>query len=862
MRKIISFSFLMLFLLLNGFAALCQSTGILTGQVLDYNTGKPVAGAAVVVPSTLSGAATDSSGYFRLLLLPAKYDVTISHLSYKRFEFSCRIQEDKVYEAGKLYLLPVVVTLNEVRIISSFVSDRNTPVAVTTVRANQIESQTGNKDYPELLNMTPGVYATKQGGGSGDNRLTIRGFQQENIALLLNGVPVSSMENGLVYWSNWMGLTDATEAIQVQRGLGASKVAMNSVGGTVNIITKGTSTAKGGFFRCGISDYGNTKMSLQLNTGKMKNGISLTFLGSRTKGPGYVDGTYVDGWAYFLSLSYDASPKHKFVFTALGSPEKHGQKNYGSTAETIEKYGVKYNSEWGIYNGRVFNLSENFYHKPQINLNHYWNINNKMLLASSAYVSFGYGGGRYSEAFNYGTPTYYFRKNNQVDFDAVYLNNTTNPDSVQMGDGSWMRGYSRNILTHYRANHYWAGLLSTLHWDVNPNLKILTGIHARTFRSRLYEEVNDLMGGQYWIEQYAWSMAGIAGREQVKMVGDVINVDNYSIMQYGNLFAQADYTHGRFNMFVAATVSGTGYQRKDPYNYPSDPYSKQVFKNGFDMKAGMNYAADNHNNIYFNVGFYTREPLFKFVFVNYSNAVARNLVNEKIRAAEAGYSFTNGKSSVRLNGYLTDWRDKSLLSRENVQLADSTLTRTLVRGLNALHLGVELEAATQPFRNLETGLTISLGSWKWMNNVSASIYDDNQVLVDDMKVYAKGLYVGDAPQTQVGIHAEYKFWNDFGLAADWLYFDRLYANFDPALRTDPGDDLQPYRLPAYTIADVYLGYNFMVNNTSSQLQFSCQNIFNKITQVRGDDGSDHTIDTFTGFWSMGRNFNVSLKVSF
>ncbi len=862
MKKLTSPSIIMLLLLLNSVAALSQNTGILIGQVLDNNSGKPIAGAGINVTGTIVGTATDSSGYFRLQLVPGTYEVMMSHLSYQGNIFKCRIQEGKEYDAGRLYMVPVVVALNEVRIISSYVSDRNIPVAVTTVQAAQIEKQTGNKDYPELLNMAPGVYATKQGGGSGDNRLTIRGFQQENIALLLNGVPVSSMENGLVYWSNWMGLTDATEAIQVQRGLGASKVAMNSVGGTINIITKGTSSVKGGFFRSGISDYGNTKMSLQLSTGKLKNGISLTFLGSRTKGPGFVDGTYVDGWAYFLTLAYDASPRHKFVFSALGSPEKHGQKNYGSTAETIEKYGVKYNSEWGVYNGRVLNLSENFYHKPQINLNHYWNINKKMLLASSAYISFGYGGGRYSEAIDYGTPTYYFRKNNQVDFDAVYVNNANNHDSAQIDDGSWVTGYSKNILTYYRANHYWAGLLSTLHYEVNANLKIMAGIHVRTFKSRLYEEVNDLMGGQYWIEKYTWSLAGIAGREQVKSVGDVINVDNYSIMQYGNMFAQADYTKGRLNMFIAATVSGTGYQRKDPYNYPADPYSKYVFKNGFDTKAGLNYALDSHNNIYFNVGLYSREPLFKFVYVNFSNAVARNLVNERISAAETGYSFSDSKSSIRLNGYITDWRDKSLLSRENVQLADSTLTRTLVRGLNALHVGVELEAAAQPVRNLKTGITISLGNWKWKNNVIASIYDDNQVLVDEMKVYAKGLNVGDAPQTQVGIHAEYKFWHDFGLAADWLYFDRLYANFDPALRTDPGDTKQPYRLPAYSITDVYLGYDFMVNNISSQLQFSCQNIFNKITQVRGDDGSDHSLETFTGFWSIGRNFNVSLKVAF
>jgi outer membrane receptor for ferrienterochelin and colicin len=247
---------------------------------------------------------------------------------------------------GNIALEPKVLELNEINILSTFVTERNTPVAVSTVKSRTIEQKLGNQDYPEILKMTPGIYATKEGGGSGDNRLTLRGFQQENVALLLNGVPVSSMENGLVYWSNWAGLADATEAIQVQRGLGASRVAMNSVGGTINIITKSANADAGGSFRYSLSDYGNSKTILSFSTGKMKSGTALTFLGSRTVGPGFVDATFVDGWSYFLSLDKAINEKHRLVLTAMGSPEKHGQRNYGMSQADFEKFGVKYNSNW------------------------------------------------------------------------------------------------------------------------------------------------------------------------------------------------------------------------------------------------------------------------------------------------------------------------------------------------------------------------------------------------------------------------------------------------------------------------------------------------------------------------------------
>ncbi len=832
------------------------------GTVTDRNTNETIPGVTVVVEGTNNGSISGSDGTFELTVKDEKTTLQFTHVAYKTLLYEVAGKSESVINLGIIELEPKIVNLVEIKIISSFVTDHRTPVAVSTITSKTLEQKTGNQDYPEILKMTPGIYATKEGGGSGDDRLSLRGFQQENVSLLLNGVPVSSMENGLVYWSNWTGLTDATEAIQVQRGLGASRVAMNSVGGTINIITKSTSALTGGALRYSISDYGNSKTTMSFSTGKMKNGTSLTFLGSHTVGPGYVDATYVNGWAYFLSLSREFGKKHRLVLTAMGAPEKHGQRNYGMSQADFDKYGIKYNKNWGEYNGKILSLSENFYHKPQINLNHYWNISPKAFLATSAYVSFGKGGGRYTEAFNYEKPTWEYRKNDQIDFDAVYLTNSTNPDSSTLADGSVVKGYAKNILTNYKADHYWIGVLSSLTLNVNENLKITSGFHLRNFRSHLYEQVDNLMGGNFWIDQFAYSPAGVNGREQIKTPGDVINVDNYSMISYGNLFGQAEYKSGKVTTFVAATLSGTQYRRKDTYNYPENSMSEAVKKAGFDIKSGISYKMGQSGSIYENVGFYSREPYYKFVFVNFSNTVAHDLANEKITSAEAGYTYESGKVSARFNMYYTFWKDKSLLTRENIQLADSTLTRSLVRGLNALHRGIEAEITYKAFKNLNLGATLSLGDWKWQNDVSASIYNDNQVLVDSMMVYTKGLYVGDAPQTQFGLSAEYHTISGFRFSADWVFYDRLYANFDPANRNNPDDHSQSYRIPSYSLFDLYTGYDMLVKDFPVSLQLSCQNVFNKEAIIRGDDGAGHNLATFSGFWSLGRTFNISAKISF
>ena len=157
------------------------------------------------------------------------------------------------------------VTLEEV-VVSSRVIDvakeRETPIAVSTISAQEVLLKVGNQEFPEIMNKTPGVYATKQGGGYGDSRISLRGFNQRNTSFLINGQPVNDMENGWVYWSNWQGLTDVTSSIQIQRGLGATSLAVPSVGGTVSIFTKSAEKAQGGSITQMVGNDGYIKQPL------------------------------------------------------------------------------------------------------------------------------------------------------------------------------------------------------------------------------------------------------------------------------------------------------------------------------------------------------------------------------------------------------------------------------------------------------------------------------------------------------------------------------------------------------------------------------------------------------------------------
>jgi len=837
---------------------------LISGKVKNAISGEAISNANISLVENGEGTSTGLSGEFTLQGKLGVCTIKISSVGFITAFKDVLVNDEGTTKAGIIVLYPDVIALDEVNIISSVAVERKTPVALTSIPSKRIETQLGDQTFPEIMKMVPGVYPTRSGGGSGDAEVNVRGFGQENVALLLNGIPISSVENGLVYWNNWIGLSDATRSVQVQRGLGASNVALNSVGGTINIVTKTTEAVKGGSIGYSLSSYGNSKLSLALSSGKMKNGVAVSFLGSRTEGSGYVDAAYVDAWSYFLSVSKEFNNRHTLVFTALGAPERHGQRTLKLSQNDIDLHGLKFNKDWGSYNGQINNASENYYHKPYITLNHYWKMADRLFVATSAYYSPGYGGGKWTEAYGWITPTIFEYRNvsGQIDWDAIYQNNANHGDTATLANGNKVTGFSKNVQTDFLASHHWGGLLSRLEFQKNENFKYTLGIHLRYFKSKLQEKVRDLLGGDFFIDDYSWAADGLAGRNEIKTVGDVIKVDNGAINPSSSIFGQIDYQKNNTNAFLSGTFNNVWYQRYDNYNYVSDTKSDILLKTGFDVKAGVNQQFGENHNVFVNGGFFSRAPYFKYVFGSFTNVPTKDLENEKVKAFEVGYGFTAKQTRFRINYYYTYWQDKSFLSNEYIQLEDNTQTRAFVTGLDALHTGLEAEIEHRFSKSLNLGGILSIGNWKWKNNVSATLFDDNNTPVDTVNVFADGLYVGGAPQFQVGIYGNLNILSAFNLTVNWVYYDNVYAAFDPSGRNNPEDKNQPFRIPGYSIVDLHLYYPFEFINLPAMLNLSCYNLLDSEHIIRGEDGADHDLESFRGFWGFGRTFNVMLKLSF
>uniref|UniRef100_UPI004048E08F TonB-dependent receptor n=1 Tax=Flavobacterium sp. TaxID=239 RepID=UPI004048E08F len=390
-----------------------------SGSVVDASFNEPLPGANVVIKGTKDGSTTGFDGKFTISTSVTSGEIVVSYLGFKTKTIPFTVTGSSV-NLGNIMLSSDENQLEGIVLVGTGIidlaSDRKTPIAVSTIKAAEIQEKIGTSDITQTLVNTPSVYVAGQAGGFGDSRISVRGFQQDNTAFLLNGQPINGMEDGKMYWSNWSGMADIANAIQIQRGLGSSKLAISSVGGTVNFVTKATDKKEGGFASLGVANNDYFKTLVGYNTGVMDNGFGASVMLSHWQGDGYNFGSKGQGQNYFISFGYKINDKHNLNLLLTGAPQFHDQ-NFSKSISTYLEKGRKYNDNWGTLDGSYKTERRNFYHKPVANLNWDFNISDKTQFSTVLYASWGRGGG----TGNYGSRQR--TADGQVDFDAIYANN-------------------------------------------------------------------------------------------------------------------------------------------------------------------------------------------------------------------------------------------------------------------------------------------------------------------------------------------------------------------------------------------------------------------------------------------------------
>jgi len=878
-----------------------------TGTIMDSKDGSPLIGATVMFSGSTAGTLTDVDGKFSLN--GSGDAIEISYLGYN----TTTIVNVGSGDLGLIKLDQVGVGLSEVVVtgVVDIIQDRSTPVAVSTISAREIQLKLGNQEFPEIMKSTPSIYVTKQGGGYGDARINVRGFDQRNTSYLINGQPVNDMENGWVYWSNWAGLQDIASAIQIQRGIGASRLAVPSVGGTVSIVTKSTDREAGGFVSAGAGNDGYIKTTASYGTGTMSNGFSASVLLSRWQGDGYVDGTAGQGYNYLAALGYDAGGGHKFNASFLGAGQWHHQRSLQLTIRDYEKYGGddirRFNGDWGMLNGEEYSFRRNFYHKPLASVNWDWEVSSKTTVAAVAYGWWGRGGGTGPRGRNFGI--YPFRKDltqgiedglpfrtaeGLIDFDAVVANNQAgNPyTGTQEGAAGLILGANNSGLSDVdgintniairRASinsHDWYGGILNLTHKLSDNLNLGLGLDGRSYSGIHYRNLNDLLGlGGYVSNGDSNNPQNVITETNdanaFVTIGDEEKLNYYNIGNVNWLGANGlvEYDNKVFTAVIQAGISNQSYQREDFFRYSGDEQQSDSHSllGGF-VKGGVNYNINANHNIFANSGIIRRQPNFDAIFPNFANDVNEDVENEEIFSLELGYGIDYSKFRANVNLYSTSWGNRFLT--RGVDLGGGIEGTATFSNLKNLHRGLEIEADYAVTSKFDINAMASIGNWTYNGNVDAKVFDDNQNEVGTSTLYLQDVKVGDAAQTTLSIGADYEVIKGLKLDATFLYFDNLFADFrviDDSFLSENNEGA--VKLPGYSLIDLGGTYNvFLKNNDVLTFRVNINNLLDTeyIAESNTNFHAASGEETYNGvsksnyiWWGFGRTWNISAKYSF
>ncbi len=867
--------------------------GTVTGTVYDAETNAPLPGANIVEVGVSNGTSTDFDGNFTIKTTTATGTINVSYIGFGSKNITFDVSKGN--QNLDIISLDVDNSLAEIVLVGivDVAKDRETPVAVSTIKASEIQEKIGSQELPEILNNTPSVYATRQGGGFGDARINIRGFDQANTAVLINGIPVNDMENGSVYWSNWAGLSDVTSAMQVQRGLGSSKLAISSVGGTINILTRSSGHNEGGFISGGIGNNMYLKTVASYNTGINDNGWSSSYLLSRTSGDGYVDGTSFEGYNYFIGVGFKPNDKHEFNFTLTGAPQQHNGRGFAPSIADYIKYGNgvnprrKYNSDWGTRNGKEFTFSGNFYHKPITSLNWEWNINDKATLSTSLYASFGRGGSvgsigkaNKNQSFssklktsnglisvddiiaynsgqtinNIGTREGYTGGGNTA-YQGLFINGNNNKTEF-VDDKKHVDGTENGISQRSSMNsHNWYGTIINFNNEINENWKYDVGVDLRTYKGIHYRRLVDLLGADAYVDNdninqpYRFTTKTYDPTiENVLNVFSSINkeqkIDYHSegLVNWIGGFSQVEYTNGTVSAFAQGSISNQGFQRIDYFNYlDSDSNQRTNVENilGGNIKGGINWNINEYHNVFANAGFYSKQPKFDAVFLNNKNDLNKNLENEKIIGVELGYGLRITNFTANLNLYRTSWADRfeSIGASFDVKntpddRSDDLRGTANTHGLDQVHSGLEIDFSYKPIEKLSFNGQFSYGIWEYTSNPTSFLFNDsNQPILDDTGAPAKKILKLDG--VKVGDAPQLT----AGAGAGYQLFEsiKIDANYRyvDKLYANYGavtvDNNGALQLPSYDLVDA--GITFKTNLSENKTFTFRLNVYNVFDRV-------------------------------
>ncbi|MBI4648697.1 MAG: TonB-dependent receptor [Bacteroidia bacterium] len=719
---------------------------------------------------------------------------------------------------------------------------------LSTLTGSELEADEESQDISGLLKASSDIFVSTASYTFSPARFRIRGYASENNIILINGTEVNDMESGGAIWSAWGGLNDATRYKIVNDGISPCEFNFGGVGGATNIITRASTYRKGVKASYSLTNrsYRN-RLMLTIATGMMENGVAVVFSGSRRWAQqGYVDGTFYDAWAYFLSAEKKIADNHSLSFTCFGAPTIRGKQGI-AVQEIYDLTGNNYyNPNWGFQDGEIRNAKISNYHKPMVLFNHYWNIAPKTSLTSGISYSFGRGGstalnwyeGSYPsdlsddnnialklagsdprpDYYKY-LPSYYehdqamyniltdkwendenFR---QLNWDYYYFANSKNLYSVAGVNGSndtLTGNRSKYIVEEQRTDHSNVGLNSLLNKDINEHLSFTGGINMNWYRGIHFKEVADLLGGDFWVDvdQFAerdFADPALAQNDlnvpnKVVVPGERFGYDYFANIHSYSGFAQCEFTYSWLEFYAAVTGSYTQFWRTGKMKngkFPDNSFGNSKKQNfpDYGIKAGGLFKITGRHLIALNGIYMTRPPYFQNAYVSprKRDDVIEGLTNETIWSGDISYLFRAPFLKTRLTYFYTQFNDQ-IYNESFYHDEFRTLVNYIMTNVDKLHTGLELGAEAKLTPTVSLVIVATKADYIYNSRPNVTIARDNSSeLLESRTAYLKNYRIGGTPQTAASFGGKYASPRYWTAGFNVNYFSDSYIDINPDRRT-------------------------------------------------------------------------------
>ena len=813
------------------------SVGTITGKVVSRQGRQPVELAKVTLDGEgipTESVTTDREGHFSFSNIPfGQATLQVEAIGFQSSTINVKVDRE-FKDLNYITLAPDVQAAND------FLLDDGAFVEFDSDMSNDSQST------PVSLSASKDVFNNIAGYKFGALRFRTRGYDQNTEIIYLNGVEMTDANSGNGTWSLWSGLNEATRNQESTYATSVGTSGVGGINGTTNILAR-ASQMRQGFRTGFVTSSGSYRHRVMATytSGMQDNGWAYAAsVSARLGGNDFVEGVTYNAWAYFFSAEKRLNDRHQLSFTFFGVPTQRGAQMAATQEAYTLACSYWYNPNVGMQDGKLRNARVRSYHEPVAMANWFFNPNEKTRITAAASFRFGQNGysaldwnGAADPRPDYyrNLPSYWYAKNDPghqallsqawrdnrekmmyIDFDKLYNVNynsnaaggdrpTLNYEGTGLEESVQGQNRSRYIISERHTDQRDLRLKFQVEHTFNKRHQVVGGVDLRRNRTEYYTSVKDLLGGDYWVNVDNFAERDVHNSEDRQItLNDLRRSDNY-IVRKGDKYGYDYYAHStvgkawgvynltlpHYRLALAGEVSYTNFYREGLYQkglFADNSYGESDHLEffGYNLKGNFTYELNGANSIQLSAVAQQNAPYFQDAFVSprTRNTIAPGLDTEKVLSFDAAYNFKAPWMQLRASVYYTTIKDQSKLISfyDDVWAAFSNMS---LSGIDSRYYGVELGLRIPLTADLSFSAAASIGDYTYTSNPYFTQTRDNTAatLVENERVYWKGMKIESTPQTAINVGLNYRTSNNIYLSVDAEYFDNMYLSMNPLYRT-------------------------------------------------------------------------------